>query len=74
MSVPSHSTVIRAIVIPAIQAGGLLGAARRVGPNQCRGESRWKLHLRQIADSAVRGQAQGSRLAMGAILNTPLGR
>jgi hypothetical protein len=66
MSVLSQSKVIHGIVIPAIGTGGLLRAAR--------GESRWKLHLRQIADSAVREQAQGLRRATGAALSTPLGR
>jgi len=64
MSVLSHSRVIHGIVVPAA----------RMQPDQFRGESRWKLHLRQIADSSVRERAQGMRRAVGAALNTPLGR
>jgi hypothetical protein len=66
MSVLSHSNVIHGIVIPASETGGFLEATRW--------ESRWKRHLRQIADSAVREHAQGVRPAMAAALNAPLGR
>jgi hypothetical protein len=65
MSVLSHKRVIRGTVIPTSETGELPTARR---------ESRWKLHLGQIADSTVRAQVQGLRRAMGTGLNTPLGR
>jgi len=54
MSAPNLGTVARVAMI----------LANDLGPVQSRA-SRWKLHLGQIADSAVGEQAQGLHRAMG---------
>jgi hypothetical protein len=58
MSVLSHIGVTHSIVIRTRETG----------------ESRWKLHLRQIADSNLRKQTQDWRRAIGAALKAPLDR
>jgi hypothetical protein len=65
MSVLSHIRVTHGIAIRATETGE---------SDQSRGESRWKQHLRQIADSPFRGQAQGWRRGAGASVNSTLGR
>jgi hypothetical protein len=66
MSVMSYRTVIRRTVIRASDTGQLAGAGGWLQPDISRSESRWKLHLAQIAHSAATPILKAFNLRVGA--------